>query len=142
MADRHRSGVCPFGETENAVPIVDASFFVACFTGVCNTLFVPTPFFTFRLSSVSQDALRQVARLMASDSSKLAREIIETALSGDPKRIEAFNRRLALKVGEQLELRFNNAQKRAPAARKPAYRGRKASGGTKGRVRRNERSKR
>lgn len=66
---------------------------------------MPTPIFTIRLPKPTQDQLAELAGVVGASSPRaFAREILETVLSGDPARINAFNVRLIEGVTRQFQL--------------------------------------
>lgn len=66
---------------------------------------MPTPIFTIRLPKPTQDQLAEIAGVVGASSPRaFAREILETVLSGDPARINAFNVRLIEGVTRQFQL--------------------------------------
>lgn len=78
---------------------------------------MPTPIYTIRLTPKTQADIATLAKVYGSPNGRaFAREILETVCSGDPERMQAFNRRLMMGVGEQLALKLN-AVFDAPATR-------------------------
>ena len=68
---------------------------------------MPSPIFGVRLSQKTKDDLSELAKVYgAPTASAFAREVLEVITSGDMSRIQAFNRRLLMGMGEQLALKL------------------------------------
>lgn len=69
---------------------------------------MPTPIYSLRLSKKTQDDLSEMGKVYGLPNGRaFAREILEVMCSGDPAKVQAFNRRLMMAVGEQLALKLN-----------------------------------
>lgn len=69
---------------------------------------MPTPLYCLRLPQKVQDDILTLSRMYGLPNGRaFAREILETITSGDMERIQAFNRRLMMGLGEQLALKLN-----------------------------------
>lgn len=81
---------------------------------------MPTPIYALRLPAKVQEDIAALGKIYGAPNGRaFAREILEVTVSGDIARIQAFNSRLILRMGEQLQLEFSAAvQKAAAGARK------------------------
>jgi hypothetical protein len=69
---------------------------------------MPTPTYALRLAKKTQDDIAELAKIYGSPNGRaFAREILEVTCSGDVARIQAFNRRLMMGMGEQMALKLN-----------------------------------
>jgi len=74
--------------------------------GCCTRM--PTPLYTLRLPQKTQDDIAEMGKVYGAPNGRaFAREILEIMCSGDPTRVQSFNRRLMMAVGEQLALKLN-----------------------------------
>ena len=93
---------------------------------------MPTPIFALRLPQKTQDDIATLSRIYGSPNPRaFAREILEVITSGDMERIQSFNRRLMMGMGEQLALKLNEPLK----ALQGQQRGPRKKGGRRGRKR-------
>jgi len=69
---------------------------------------MPTPTFTFRLPDSERASLVEMSKVFGSPNPRaFLREMLGAMCSGDPRRVEDFNRKLIHAAGEQLVLKLH-----------------------------------